>query len=217
MKTFRLKRLCLPALYILTISVIFVSITLLTKALSTYKEPDEIMVSSDNNTENTTPVIKEEQTPEEDNPKLILRPFTSDQVRIKKSYYDMADNEEKQENSIIYYEKTYLQNSGILYEGDTEFEVKAVYDGKVTNVAKDDILGNYIEITHNSNLKTLYYCLNDIAVKQDDEITAGTIIGKSGTNMLEPSSNNTLLFEVYYNGFTINPEYIFDASINDYE
>ena len=115
----------------------------------------------------------------------------------------------------MYYEHTYLQNSGILYSAPEVFDIVSAYDGTVTNIDQDEILGNVVEITHNPNLKTVYYSLGEISVKKDDVITSGSIIGKSGDNLLDDESENCLLFEVYYNGNTINPEEFYTMNIND--
>ena len=41
------------------------------------------------------------------------------------------------------------------------------------------------------------------------------IIGKSGSNLLDEEQDNCLLFEVYYNGNTIDPEDFYNMNIND--
>ena len=83
------------------------------------------------------------------------------------------------------------------------------------NISEDEILGNVVEITHNPNLKTIYYSLGEILVKKDDVINSGTIIGKSGSNLLDEEQDNCLLFEVYYNGNTIDPEDFYNMNINE--
>ena len=213
MKTKKLKSYVLPAIYVMVISALFVSISFISKVLqSQIRSYDtDLSVSSITN-DDAIPVVKEEAI----EPKsTIVKPFTSEKVEVSKSYYDMADSETEQQNSLVYYEKTYMQNSGILYKSAEEFDVLSVYDGKVTNVATDDILGNYVEITHNTNLKTIYYSLKDVVVKKDDEVKSGTIIAKSGDNKLESESNNSLLFEVHYNGYTMDPEYFYTVNIDD--
>lgn len=127
----------------------------------------------------------------------------------------MKDEEAKQQNSLVYYENTYLQNSGVLYSSKDEFDVLSSFDGTVTNVSKDDILGNYVEITHNQNLKTIYYSLSDVQVKKDDVVISGDVIGKSGDNSLNGETENCLLFEVYHNGTTIDPEDFYNMNIED--
>ena len=135
------------------------------------------------------------------------------QMDIPKHFNKTGDETVMPEATID--EQTYLQNSGILYSANEAFDVVSVYDGTVTNVSEDEILGNVVEITHNTNLKTVYYSLGEITVKKGDDLTAGTIIGKSGDNLLDDETENCLLFEVYYNGNTIDPEEFYTMNIND--
>lgn len=209
----KLKSFVLPTVYIMVIGILFISISFIGSALqSKVKYDDNLSVNALE--DNVTPVIKnEEETNEKD--KKIVKPFTSTAVSISKSYYDMQDDEKTQQNSLVYYENTYLQNSGVLYSSKEAFDILSVYDGTVTNVSKDEILGNVVEITHNPNLKTIYYSLGEISVKKDDLVNSGTIIGKSGSNLLDEEQNNCLLFEVYYNGNTIDPEDFYNMNIND--
>ena len=161
--------------------------------------------------DNVTPVIKKDDTPVS----KIEKPFVSTNVAISKSFYDMTDDEAKQQNSLVYYENTYLQNSGVLYSSTSAFDVICAIDGKVTNVSKDEILGNFVEITHNPNLKTIYYSLSEVQVKKDDTVMSGDVLGKSGDNSLNGETENCLLFEVYHNGTAIDPEDFYNMSIED--
>jgi len=114
-------------------------------------------------------------------------------------------NEENQQKALIYFQNTYMKNTGVLYNCDEAFPIVMVLDGTVLNVKKDEVLGNMIEIEHNTNLRTIYYSVDDIKVKAGDVLSQGEEIGVSGTNSISKSKNN-LLFEVYYNGTLINPE-----------
>lgn len=209
MKTKRLKGFVLPTVYVMVIGVLFVSISYLGQLLQSNVEYSNMAVSALK--ENITPVIKNEDVSN----KSILKPFASEKVSVSKSFYNMQDDEAKQQNSLVYYEKTYLQNSGILYTSEEVFDVINTFDGTVTKVSKDEILGNYVEVTHNTDLKTVYYSLSEINVKVDDEVKAGTIIGKSGDNMLENETDNCLLFEVYQSGNAIDPEKYYSMSLDD--
>lgn len=214
MKKRKLKGYVLPTVYVLVIAVLFISVSFLGSALQ--KELQYQDLSTDVLDDDVTPVIKEEETPTDvTTESKIVKPFTSTSVGISKSYYDMTDDEATQENSLVYYEQTYLQNSGVLYSSDEVFDVLATYDGTVTNVSKDEILGNVVEITHNPNLKTVYYSLGEVTVKKDDILKSGDIIGKSGDNLLEGEKDNSLLVEVYYNGNTIDPEDFYNMNIKD--
>ena len=214
MKKRKLKGYVLPTVYVLVIAVLFISVSFLGNALQ--KELQYQDLSTDVLDDDVTPVIKEEETPTDvTTESKIVKPFTSTSVGISKSYYDMTDDEATQENSLVYYEQTYLQNSGVLYSSDEVFDVLATYDGTVTNVSTDEILGNVVEITHNPNLKTVYYSLGEVTVKNGDVLKCGDIIGKSGDNLLEGEKDNSLLVEVYYNGNTIDPEDFYNMNIED--
>lgn len=210
MKNKRLRSFVLPTVYIMVISVLFISISFLANNLSHNIEYGNMSVSTLD--DNTTPVIKNEENILQS---IIEKPYVSSNVSIAKSFYDMTDDAKKQEDSLVYYQNTYLQNSGVLYESTDPFDIKASYDGKVTNVSSDDILGNYVEITHNEKLKTVYYSLSEVIVKKDDVVLSGDVIGKSGTNKLSNNSKNSLLFEVYYNGSAIDPEDFYNMNIDD--
>lgn len=210
MKSKKLRSFVLPTVYIMVISVLFISISFLANNLGHNIEYGNMSVSTLD--DNTTPVIKNEENILQS---IIEKPYVSSNVSIAKSFYDMTDDAKKQEDSLVYYQNTYLQNSGVLYESTDPFDIKASYDGKVTNVSSDDILGNYVEITHNEKLKTVYYSLSEVIVKKDDVVLSGDVIGKSGTNKLSNNSKNSLLFEVYYNGSAIDPEDFYNMNIDD--
>lgn len=209
MKTKKLKNYVLPTIYVMVIGVLFISISFLGNVLQNKIEYGNMAVSALK--DNVTPVIKNNDVYES----KIERPYVSSNVAISKSFYDMSDDDEKQQNSLVYYEKTYLQNSGVLYSSTTVFDVVSAFDGTVTNVSKDEILGNYVEITHNPNLKTIYYSLGEVTVKKDDTVVSGDVLGKSGDNSLNGESENCLLFEVYHNGTAIDPEDFYNMSIED--
>ncbi len=210
MKKRKLKGFVLPTVYVLVIGVLFLSISALGNILQNKTEYSDMVIGTLRN--DGIPVVKEEQTKDITQP---VKPFTSTSVSISKSFYDMTDDDLKQQNSLVYYEKTYLQNSGVLYVSQEQFDIVNVLDGKVTNVGVDDILGNFVEVTHNTNLKTIYYSLGDVLVKKDDEVKANTIIALSGSNKIEKDSSNSLLFEVYLNGVTINPEDFYNMNVDD--
>lgn len=209
MKTKKLKNYVLPTIYVMVIGVLFISISFLGNVLQNKIEYGNMAVSALK--DNVTPVIKNNDIYES----KIERPYVSSNVAISKSFYDMSDDDEKQQNSLVYYEKTYLQNSGVLYSSTSVFDVVSAFDGTVTNVSKDEILGNYVEITHNPNLKTIYYSLGEVTVKKDDTVVSGDVLGKSGDNSLNGEAENCLLFEVYHNGTAIDPEDFYNMSIED--
>ena len=98
----------------------------------------------------------------------LIRPYTDNTVKIVKEYYDYKGEETSQENSLIYYENTYIQSSGVSYSNGNTFEVISVLDGTVTNVKEDKLLGKIVEVSHNNEYVSIYQSLSDIKVKKDN-------------------------------------------------
>ena len=146
--------------------------------------------------------------------KKVIKPYTSDKVRIIKYYYNSSSEEKKQEQSLIRYENIYMPNTGILYSSDEEFDVVSSLDGKVTSIKTDDILGNIIEIEHENNIITIYQSVKNVNVKIGDTIKQGDKIALSGPNKLENEKDNCLHFEVYKEGTLINPEEFYNLELS---
>ena len=179
----------------------------MTKHLQKTNEGDEVFVMN-SLLEPITPVTNVTETPK------LTRPYTSDKVRISKNFYEKDASSEEQEKSLIYYENTYLQNSGVVYSSDEEFDVVSVFDGTVIDVLQDDILSTIVYVSHNSSLTTIYYGLKDVQVKKEDTITQNTVLGKSNKNKFSPDANS-MLFEVNYDGKVLNPETFYTMDINE--
>lgn len=195
------------ALCVASISIIFISLFFVTKNLKPSNENDDMYVM-DSLLEPITPVTNITETPS------ITRPYTSDKVSISKYFYDKDATSEEQERSLIYYENTYLQNSGVVYGSEEEFDVVSVYDGTVIDVKQDDILNNIVYVSHNSSLTTIYYGLKDVKVKTNDTITQNTVLGKSDKNKFCTDANS-MLFEVNFDGKVLNPESFYTMDINE--
>lgn len=207
MKVRKLKKFVLPTIYTIAIASVFVSIILIGRTLSSYtKEDINSYVVNALLDEETTPVMNFT------NDKAV-KPYTAEDVVISKNFYEMDADEETQQKSLIYYENTYMQNSGVLYSSENSFDIVAVLDGKVAEIKEDEILGNVLVIDHGNELKSTYQSLNDIKVKVGDEVKQGDIIAQSGENKLNNSSKNSLLFEVYNKGQLINPEKFYEMDL----
>ena len=137
--------------------------------------------------------------------KKIINPYTDHSVTIGKNYYNYKAEAEEQENSIIYHENTYIQNSGVDFIYDKIFDVVAVLDGEVTNVKEDEILGKIVEINHNNEYVSVYQSLSEVNVKKGDIVSQGQVLGKSGKNVLDKEIGNHLHFEMYVSGQIVDP------------
>lgn len=146
---------------------------------------------------------------------IIVRPYLNNDVKIVKSFYDYNADSEEQENAIIYYEDTYMQNSGVDYSAEDIFDVVSILDGTVISVEENDILGTTVQIRHSNDLISVYQSLSDINVKENEQVVQGQIIAKSGNSNINKELGNHLHFELYYNGSIVNPESYYDKSIND--
>ena len=145
----------------------------------------------------------------------ILRPFVDNEIKVLKDYYDYQGNEEAQEKSIVEYNKTYMQNSGICYGGKDDFDVVAILDGKVVDVKEDDLLGTTVQIEHTDNVISIYQSLKDVNVKVNDQVKAGDKIAKAGTNNLNKDLGTHLYFEIIVDGTNLNPEKVYDKTIKE--
>ena len=117
--------------------------------------------------------------------------------------------------SLIYYEGTYIPSTGITYKGSDNFEVVAVLKEKVTSIKQDDILGNIVEITHDNNIVSTYQSLSEVLVQENDEVSQGQVIGKSGNSNIDKESGNHLYFELSINNCTVNPLNYIGRKINE--
>ena len=201
MKRYKLKRVVKRGIFILSMGIITSGLILSYDIFSNKNKSELQHVSSEVVESNRTiPVVKQN---------IIGLPYTLDTVKITKNYYNKDDSEENQINSLLYYKDTYMQNTGVLYTNETEFDVVSVLDGEITSVTKDEILGNVVEVTHSNSLITIYECLSEVSVKPGDKIKQGEKIGKSGSVDIDKGYGNALIFEVNLKGEVINPNDFF--------
>ena len=140
-------------------------------------------------------------------PKLeIIKPFKDESVKVVKSFYDYTETNENQENSLIFYEGTYMQSSGVSYSKGEQFDVISILDGVVDSIKEDEIIGNSITIKHDNGIVSVYQSISDINVKKGDKVTQGTVIAKSSTSNISKDLENHLYFEIIINGINVNPE-----------
>ncbi len=207
----KLKKFVLPSL------VGLFCVSLLTTIFIVKKNLEEPVFNDDTEFNYTTKNIFSSNNEETVNNQdiVILKPFQDESVKISKHFYDYEAEKEAQQNAIIVYENTYMQNSGIDYEAEKVFEVAAILDGVVTEVGEDQMLGKYVTIRHSNDMISMYQSLSDITVKKDDEVKQGIVIGKSGKNNINPKVENQLHFELSYKGQYVNPEDYFDKKVQD--
>lgn len=145
----------------------------------------------------------------------IIKPYTDGEIKILKNYYNYQGEETEQEKSILVYDKTYLQSSGVTYGGKDNFDVVSVLDGTVISVKEDELLGKIVEVRHSNDIISVYQSLSEVSVKENDSIKQGDIIGKSGNSNINKDLGSNLYFELIIKGTIVNPEDYYDKQISE--
>ncbi len=213
MKQRKLKGYVLPTIYAITLVMMIISIAFLSQNLLASQE--------ERNPINSEPVFDEQsvinETTEEQttNEVTIAMPYISDKVSVAKDYYNREDDSENQEKSLIFYENTYMPNTGILYESDETFDVVTILDGTIKEVKEDEILGKMVSVEHENGIISTYYTLGEIKVSAGDQVKQNDIIATSGTSKLNINKQSSLLLEIYIDGNLTNPNTIFNKKVSE--
>ena len=207
-----LKPFVLPVAIVLCSIVVALGSVTLNNSLKVAQEISDknyLFVTSEILPNNSIPVILEtEET-------VIKKPYDGQGVTIAKSFYDYKKSEEDQQSSIIYYQDTYIQNTGVDYASETEFAILAILGGKVMSITEDDIVGKTIKIKHSNDMISVYQSLKETNVKIDDEVMQGQKIGISGNNEIHSEISNHLHFELYVSNKLVNPEEFYGKKLGE--
>ena len=205
------KRLVVPTIYTISLLLIIGSIFLLVSGISSYfKEIPDYDYAVKNVFNDINKVL-----PVQTSKSLIIKSYLSENVSIVKYFYDFEGEREGQEKALVYYENTYMQNSGVDYISNSVFDVVSILDGEVISVEKDNTLGNIVKVKHEKDLISIYQGIDEVSVSKGDSVTQGQILGVSSTSKINPEYNSSLHFEVYYKGEIIDPENLYTLSIED--
>lgn len=205
----KLKKPVVYSLYGCAFLLLFTGVFFIEKAIGNknFDNEEEYDYTTRTVVDDTIPVVNTEEK--------IIRPYTAGEVKVVKSFYDYQAEAASQQKAIIVHENTYLQNSGVSYGFEQTFDVVAILDGTVSKVKKDELLGNIIEITHDNEIISIYQSLSEVNVKENDVITQGQVIGKSGSSNMMADLGNQLYFELVVKGSIVNPENYYDKTVNE--
>lgn len=145
----------------------------------------------------------------------IHHPYGDLDIKIARYYYNESDDLEKKTKSIVYYDNTYMPNTGIDYTYADVFDVLAIYEGTIIDIIDDELLGKTVKIRHNNEVISVYQGLGTIDVSKGDMVFEGQKIGTSGTSKINKDLGNHLHLEIYKNGSTIDPLICFDKTLGD--
>lgn len=212
MENRKIKKSVIYGIYSLAVVALIGTIYLVESSISNQNFEDEDYVNT-----YVSKTIFDESIPvvATDMEAKIIRPYTDQNVKIVKNFYDYKADAENQQNAIFMYEDTYMQSSGVSYGGVDNFDVVAILDGTVISVEKDDILGNVVQIQHSNDLISVYQSLKDVKVKLNDTVKQGTVIGSAGESNIDKSLGNHLYFELINKNSIVNPELYFDKLLSE--
>lgn len=208
----KFKDLTVPAIYALALFVFGTSMYLVQKVVNKQK----FETNDNSNMEYVDKEIVNDNiyVPVVVQTNIISKPYLNEEVALSKSFYDQNAENEKQENAILFYENTYMQNTGVDYKHKEAFDVVSILDGTVIEVTNNEVLGTTIKIRHENDLISTYQSLSNVNVKVDDVVVRGQVIAVSGTCPLYNSESN-LHFELTYQGKNVNPEEYYNKSTDE--
>lgn len=206
------SKILLPTFYIGIIAVMVLCSTLVVSGVKTYLLNRQEMKFTIDNVfdEDTTPVVKTETN-------IIVKPYISDSVKVGRYFYDFESDEKKQEKSLILYEDTYMQNNGVDYVDNKNFDIVAILDGEIISIEDSEVYGKVVTIKHNDNLKSVYSNVDGILVTVGYKIHQGEIFAMSAKPKLQSDYESMLHFEVFYKESAIDPENMYTMSVSDFQ
>lgn len=204
------SKIIIPSIYVGVIGVMAVSCLLVVSGVKNFLNErkdydytlDKVFIKD------TIPVSKNENN-------MIIKPYTNDKVKVYSYFYDFEGDTKKQLDSLIYYENTYMQNNGVDYSNDEEFDVVSILDGEVISIEDNAIYGKVVTIKHNDNLKSVYSNVKNVLVNVGYKISQGEIFASSDTYKVDTKVKSLLHFEVYYKDNAIDPENLYTMSVSD--
>lgn len=204
------SKIIIPSIYVGVIGVMVVSCLLVVSGVKNFLNErkdydytlDKVFIKD------TIPVSKNENN-------MIIKPYTNDKVKVYSYFYDFEGDTKKQLDSLIYYENTYMQNNGVDYSNDEEFDVVSILDGEVISIEDNAIYGKVVTIKHNDNLKSVYSNVKNVLVNVGYKISQGEMFASSDTYKVDTKVKSLLHFEVYYKDNAIDPENLYTMSVSD--
>lgn len=204
----RLKKSVSYSLYGLSFILLVLGVALLGLTTRKITEPQFNYISKGlfDGEQNIKVVTKEDK---------IIKPFTDSEVKVVKSFYDYKADTASQEKSLLYYENTYMQSTGVSYSNGKTFDVISILSGEVTEVKEDEYVGNSITITHENGITSVYQSVGDITVKKGDKVAQGDKIATSSTSGISSDLNNHLYFELIVKGQCVDPEKMYEKLVSE--
>ena len=206
----KLKPFVFPVLYVFLIFTLVIGLYFTSSALKSDVNDslEDVDYVSNVILDNTIPVANTESS--------FSNPYNLESVKISRYYYNVEDDVDRQKESIVYYNNTYMPNTGVDYSNEESFEVLSIMDGTVIDIKEDEMLGKIVEIRHDKNIISSYAGLSEISVQKGENITIGSKIGMSGTSKINENLGNHVHLEIYQNGVNVDPLKIIGKKLSDF-
>lgn len=120
-------------------------------------------------------------------------------------------------DTITEFEGVYRGNQGVDFSIDnSEFEVKSMFSGEVSDVKEDAMFGHSITVK-TGHVVITYQSLKDVRFKIGDKVLQGAVLAKASTNIYNKDLGNHLHLVVESNGKRIDPKSIMNQSLDTIE
>jgi septal ring factor EnvC (AmiA/AmiB activator) len=117
-------------------------------------------------------------------------------------------------DTTVYFETLdqYQCNPALYIKAEAGTEVKSVYQGKITQIQKDDRLGNLVTVDIGNGYQVTYGQLDEVSLQEGDSVETGSVIGK----VAEPTDyflleGSHLYFQMTKENEPVNPTDYFTA------
>jgi stage II sporulation protein Q len=203
------KRWVFPTVYIVCAAVILTA-ALWFQMTNDKKDPKKPSAPYSQQDTPTVPVTNTSEV-------VKLPAAKTDQVQVKKKFYEDKGTAKEQEEALVFYNNTYSANTGIdiaAKDGKT-FDVAAAISGTVTKAEKDSLLGYVVTVDSGNGITTFYQSLDGVQVEVGDTVAQGEIIGKAGLSEVNKEAGYHVHFELRKDGTAVNPEKFFEKKVSD--
>ncbi len=206
------SKILLPTFYIGIVAVMVLCVTLVVSGVKSFvTEKEEQKFTIDNVFEDNTKTVVKNQS------NAIVKPYVAETVKVGKYFYDFESDEKKQQNSLILYEDTYMQNNGVDYIDSNDFDVVAILDGEIISIEDSEVYGKVVTIKHNDNLKSVYSNVTGVLANVGYKINQGEVFAMSSKSKISGEKESMLHFEVYYKESPIDPENMYTMTVSDFQ
>ncbi|MBB6732969.1 M23 family metallopeptidase [Cohnella zeiphila] len=212
MKKFFSKRWVFPAAYMAAAAII-VTILWLNAGGSGTKEPQDAapgLSGVETQDAGSSPEALEAAASGES----LEWPFVSSgDLSVSLPFYDANASEDKKAAAMVEYNNSFTPHTAIDFarKDQKAFEVRAAMSGKVTVAEQTPTNGYEVQIDHGNGLVTVYQSLDDLKVKQGDEVKQGDVLAMAGRSEMEQNEGVHVHFEVRNNGQSVDPNSLIKA------